>query len=105
MILAAATVGVIERRWTAAAAWSALAALLSACGLMHSYQWTFGDTALKLAPAWPFVDRLRRHGAALSQRGVDDRGGRRILRRVPPTRYRSARTRHQTCSGTTYGLR
>ena len=22
---------------------------------MHSYQWTFGDTALKLAPAWPFV--------------------------------------------------
>ncbi|HLB89831.1 MAG TPA: hypothetical protein VJK29_19390, partial [Terriglobales bacterium] len=36
-------------------AWSAFAALLSACGLMHSYQWTFGDTALKLAPAWPFV--------------------------------------------------
>ena len=32
-----------------------VAALLSACGLMHSYQWTFGDTALKLAPAWPFV--------------------------------------------------
>ena len=31
------------------------AALLSAFGLMHSYQWTFGDTALKLAPAWPFV--------------------------------------------------
>ena len=22
---------------------------------MHSYQWTFGDTALKLAPSWPFV--------------------------------------------------
>jgi len=32
-----------------------VAALLSACGLMHSYQWTFGDTALNLAPAWPFV--------------------------------------------------
>ena len=29
--------------------------MLSACGLMHSYQWTFGDTALRLAPAWPFV--------------------------------------------------
>ena len=24
-------------------------------GLMHSYEWTFADTALKLAPAWPFV--------------------------------------------------
>src|SRR6186997_2989677 len=55
MVLSAAVVGVIERRWRRAAAWSAFAALLSACGLMHSYQWTFGDTALNLAPAWPFV--------------------------------------------------
>jgi len=55
MLLSAAVVGVIERRWSQAAAWSAVAALLSACGLMHSYQWTFGDTALSLAPAWPFV--------------------------------------------------
>jgi hypothetical protein len=22
---------------------------------MHSYQWTFADTTLKLSPAWPFV--------------------------------------------------
>ena len=49
MLLSAAVVGVIERRWRRAAAWSACAALLSACGLMHSYQWTFGDTALQLA--------------------------------------------------------
>ena len=55
MLLSAAVVGVIERRWSQAAAWSACAALLSAFGLMHSYQWTFGDTALRLAPAWPFV--------------------------------------------------
>ena len=55
MVLAAAVVGVIERRWRQAAAWAAFAALLSACGLIHSYQWTFGDTALQLAPAWPFV--------------------------------------------------
>ncbi|MCC7415712.1 MAG: NCS2 family permease [Acidobacteria bacterium] len=55
MLLSAAVVGVIERRWTVAAAWCAAAAALSACGLMHSYQWTTGDTALKLAPAWPFV--------------------------------------------------
>jgi adenine/guanine/hypoxanthine permease len=55
MLLSAAVVGVIERKWTVAAAWCAVAALLSASGLMHSYQWTIGDTALKLAPAWPFV--------------------------------------------------
>jgi AGZA family xanthine/uracil permease-like MFS transporter len=55
MLLAAAVVSVIERRWFAAAAWCAVAALLSTAGLMHSYQWTFGDTALKLSPAWPFA--------------------------------------------------
>jgi AGZA family xanthine/uracil permease-like MFS transporter len=55
MLLSAAVVGVIERRWRVAAAWCAVAALLSAIGLMHSYQWTMADTAIKLAPAWPFV--------------------------------------------------
>jgi AGZA family xanthine/uracil permease-like MFS transporter len=55
MLIAAAVVGVIERKWTTAAAWCAVAALLSAAGLMHSYQWTDGDTVLKLAPAWPFA--------------------------------------------------
>ena len=55
MLLAAAVVGVIERRWNVAAAWCLCAAVLSATGLMHSYQWTFADTTLKLAPAWPFV--------------------------------------------------
>jgi AGZA family xanthine/uracil permease-like MFS transporter len=55
MLLSAAVVGVIQRRWTVAAAWCACAALLSATGLMHSYQWTFGDTAIRLAPAWPYV--------------------------------------------------
>ena len=56
MILSAAVVGVIERRWTVAAAWCTVAPRRSRpLGLMHSYQWTFGDTALRLAPAWPFV--------------------------------------------------
>jgi AGZA family xanthine/uracil permease-like MFS transporter len=55
MLLSAAVVGVIERKWLPAAAWCAAAALLSAAGLMHSYQWTPSDTALKLSPAWPFV--------------------------------------------------
>jgi AGZA family xanthine/uracil permease-like MFS transporter len=55
MLLAAAAVGVIERKWVAAAGWCAVAALLSAAGLMHSYQWTVDDTVLRLTPAWPFV--------------------------------------------------
>jgi AGZA family xanthine/uracil permease-like MFS transporter len=55
MLLSAAVVAVIQRRWRLAAAWCACAAVLSACGLMHSYDWTFGDTAIKLAPAWPYV--------------------------------------------------
>src|SRR5580765_59026 len=55
MLLSAAVVGVIERKWTAAAAWCALAAVISATGLMHSYQWTDADTVLRLTPAWPFA--------------------------------------------------
>jgi AGZA family xanthine/uracil permease-like MFS transporter len=55
MVLSAAVVGVIERQWGRAAAWSGCAALLSAVGLMHSYEWTFADTALRLSPAWPYV--------------------------------------------------
>ena len=55
MLLSAATVGIIERKWTAAAAWCALAAVISATGLMHSYQWTEADTVLRLTPAWPFA--------------------------------------------------
>jgi AGZA family xanthine/uracil permease-like MFS transporter len=55
MLLSAAVVGVIERKWVTAAAWCAVAALLSVAGLMHSYQWTLDDTALKLSPAWPFA--------------------------------------------------
>jgi AGZA family xanthine/uracil permease-like MFS transporter len=55
MLLSAATVAVIERRWAVAAAWCAAAAVLSATGIMHSYAWTMSDTVLQLTPAWPFV--------------------------------------------------
>jgi AGZA family xanthine/uracil permease-like MFS transporter len=55
MFLAAAVVAVIERQWNTAAAWCAAASVLSATGLMHSYQWTVDDTVLKLSPAWPFA--------------------------------------------------
>jgi AGZA family xanthine/uracil permease-like MFS transporter len=51
MILSASTVEVIERRFSRAALWCAVGALLSATGLMHSYQWTPGDTAGALTPA------------------------------------------------------
>jgi AGZA family xanthine/uracil permease-like MFS transporter len=55
MLMAAATVAIIERRWRTAAAWCTVAAALSATGLMHAYQWTADDTVLQLRPAWPFV--------------------------------------------------
>jgi len=55
MLLSAAVVAVIERRFNVAAAWCGLAALLAASGLMHSYQWTFADTALSFTPAWPYA--------------------------------------------------
>jgi AGZA family xanthine/uracil permease-like MFS transporter len=55
MLLSAAVVGVIERRWATAGAWCAIASVLSVTGLMHSYQFTTDDAVLKLAPAWGFA--------------------------------------------------
>jgi AGZA family xanthine/uracil permease-like MFS transporter len=55
MILSAATVAIIERHFTRAAAWCALAALLASCGLVHAYRWTPGDTAIALRPAWAWA--------------------------------------------------
>lgn len=55
MILAAATVGVLERRFRMAALWCLVGAALSALGLMHSYAWTPADTVVSLTPAWPWA--------------------------------------------------
>jgi AGZA family xanthine/uracil permease-like MFS transporter len=55
MVLSAATVAVIGRRFRAAAGWCLVAAVLSAVGLMHSFRWIPGDTALSLKPAWPWA--------------------------------------------------
>jgi len=55
MILSAMTVMVIERRFARGAAWCLLGAGLSAVGLVHSYRWTPGDTALALQPAWQWA--------------------------------------------------
>ncbi len=55
MVLAAATVAVIERRFTRASLWCFAAAALAACGLLHSYRFVGGDSVLALQPAWQFV--------------------------------------------------
>ncbi len=46
MILATMTVFIIEQQFAKAALWSLLAAVLAWIGLIHSYQWTIGDTVL-----------------------------------------------------------
>ncbi len=55
MILSAATVGVLERRFRMAAAWCLVGAVLSIVGLMHSYAWASADTVVSLKPAWPWA--------------------------------------------------
>jgi AGZA family xanthine/uracil permease-like MFS transporter len=55
MLLSAATVAVIGRRFRAAAGWCLIAAGLSMVGLMHSFRWVPSDTALSLRPAWPWA--------------------------------------------------
>jgi len=55
MLLAAATVEVIERRFERASMWCLAGAAVSATGLIHSYGFGPADTVVKLQPAWPFV--------------------------------------------------
>jgi len=58
MILAAITVYIIDRRFLAAAGWALAAAVLSALGLVHAWQWTAADTIIDLRPGagapWAF---------------------------------------------------
>lgn len=55
MILSAATVAIIEKQFKTAGLWCVIAAAMSLTGLMHSFQYTPGDTALLLAPATPWA--------------------------------------------------
>ncbi len=57
MILAAMTVCLIERKYRAAAAWAAVAAAVSATGLMHGYTISNGAIINAYGPShtWPFV--------------------------------------------------
>jgi len=57
MILAAMTVCLIERHYRAAAAWAAVAAVISATGLMHGYAIANGAIMNAYGPSytWPFV--------------------------------------------------
>jgi len=48
MILAAATVAIIEGHFKVAAAWMGVGAVLSFVGIMHAWTWTPADTALSL---------------------------------------------------------
>jgi AGZA family xanthine/uracil permease-like MFS transporter len=48
MILSAIVVYIIDRQFGKAALWSLSAAVLAFFGLLHSYRWTMGDTALEL---------------------------------------------------------
>ena len=58
MILATATVLIIERHFKQAGIWLSVAALLSATGLMHGYRWTLGDTVLDVFLPWQQPERL-----------------------------------------------
>lgn len=55
VIWAAATVGIIERKFRTAAAWFIVAAGLSAAGFIHSFQITSFDIVSPLTPAWPWA--------------------------------------------------
>lgn len=55
MILSAGTALIIDGRTTAAAAWFAVGAALSATGLVHSWTLTPQDAVMRLAPAWPYA--------------------------------------------------
>jgi AGZA family xanthine/uracil permease-like MFS transporter len=63
MILSAATVAVIGRRFMTAAAWFFAAAALSLTGIIHSYAWSPADTVLHLRPAWPWAAGYASAGA------------------------------------------
>ena len=56
MILSAATVHLIEKRFASAAVWCLAAAALSSVGLMHSYAFTPADTIGSFGtPAWSYA--------------------------------------------------
>ncbi|MFN7963544.1 MAG: NCS2 family permease [Thermoanaerobaculia bacterium] len=55
MILSAATVELIERRFARAGVWCLVAAALAALGLLHSYRFTPGDAVQWIHPAWPWA--------------------------------------------------
>src|SRR5690606_16381982 len=54
MILASATVAIIDGRPRLAAGWMLVACIGAATGLMHGYAFTPRDTVLALGPAWPW---------------------------------------------------
>lgn len=58
MILATATVLIIERKFRVAGLWLLAAAALASTGLMHGYRWTVGNTVLEVFAPWNHPERL-----------------------------------------------
>lgn len=65
MILAAMTVSIIEQELIRAALWCVAGAFVSVLGLVHSYAFTPGDTAIRMAPALPWAAGYALMGAVL----------------------------------------
>ena len=76
MILAAMTVCLIERHYRAAAAWAAVAAAISATGLMHGYTIVNGAIVNAYGPShtWPFVIGYSGISAVFLVLGSRDKG-------------------------------
>lgn len=55
IILAAATVAIIEKKFHQASAWFAIGAILCLTGLMHSFKYTPADVVISLTPAWDWA--------------------------------------------------
>lgn len=55
LILAAATVAIIEQQFVRAAVWFLVGAALSAVGLIHTFGFTTGDVVGLLQPGWKWV--------------------------------------------------
>ena len=55
IVLAAATVAIIEKKFRQASIWFASGAVLSMVGLMHSFKYTPADVVISLTPAWEWA--------------------------------------------------
>jgi AGZA family xanthine/uracil permease-like MFS transporter len=55
MITSAFVVALIDKKLIHAGVWMSIAAVLSACGLTHSFALNGADAAMSITPAWPWA--------------------------------------------------